>query len=104
MSRLSGHRAPARPRGRVVHAFALLAWALTCAAAAAQPTRPEPLMARIEALEQQGNADSLKAARALDQLLPQTAPFRPARLDLLTVRGNPLAIAQDEKAAEALAQ
>ena len=98
------HGALARPRGRLARAFALLAWVLLCGAATAQPVPPATLAAQIEALEQLGNADSMKAANALEQLLPSTAPFSAERLELLTVRGSLLAIAQEDQAAEALAR
>ncbi|HJV95316.1 MAG TPA: diguanylate cyclase, partial [Albitalea sp.] len=98
-------------RGRRARAPAmLLACVLLCGAAGAQRSSgagagaPVTLAAKIEALEQQGNADFRKAADALEQLLPATAPFSAERLELLTVRGNLLAIAQEHPAAEAIAK
>jgi diguanylate cyclase (GGDEF)-like protein len=85
----------------------LLGAALLCAGAWAQPMAPTDmptLAAAIEALEQLGNADPRQAAGELERLLPSTAAYSDDRLELLTVRGNLLATAQEPEAAETVAQ
>src|SRR5205085_3711404 len=73
------------------------------AADAAPPPMPD-LMARIRALEHDGDSHPRQAAEALDNLAMQTAPFSAERLELLTVRGLLLAQASEPEAADRVAQ
>ena len=104
-----------RTRGRAIGS--LLIGALLATSAAAQPasgvTTPASAASasswpttieRIAAIEGRGNADPRAAAALLAQLQSETAPFGAERLELLTVRGNLLAAAQEPDAAEAIAQ
>src|SRR5260221_9503681 len=59
---------------------------------------------RIIDIEHDGDGHPHQAAQALEQLLPQTAPFSLERLELLTVRGILLNLASEPEAAEQVAQ
>src|SRR5689334_20100981 len=64
----------------------------------------DDLLARIQALEHDGDSRPRQAAQALEALAPRTAPFSPERLELLTLRGLLLAQASEPEAADRVAQ
>jgi diguanylate cyclase (GGDEF)-like protein len=80
-------------------------WALsTLLAGAAAAAADGGLLARIRALEHEGDSHPREAAEALEALAPQTAPFSAERLDLLTVRGLLLAQAAEPESADRVAR
>jgi len=77
---------------------------VTAPAAAASAAPASDLMARIRALEHEGDSRPREAADALDALDAGAAPYSAERLELLTVRGLLLAQASEPEAADRVAQ